>query len=66
MNLIVIMDVSKQPYFSIARHYGGAKVNGHEYVYHPAKDALIRKDWVKKMKFKSWEQFLELVKASEE
>jgi hypothetical protein len=30
--------------FSIARHYGGIKVNGHHYVYNPTDDSLIRED----------------------
>jgi hypothetical protein len=60
--MIVYLEVTNTPYISVARHYGGAKINGYEYVYHPAKDALIRKDWVKKMKFKSWEQFLDMVR----
>lgn len=66
MKDIIIIDVSKQPYFSIARHYGGAKIDGQEYVYHPAKDALIRKDWTKKMRGLKWDEFVELVQASEE
>ena len=45
---------------------GGAKINGHEYVYHPAKDALIRKDWTKKMRGLKWDEFVKLVQASEE
>jgi hypothetical protein len=60
--MIIIENVTNTPYLSIARHYGGAKINGHEYVYHPAKDALIRKDYAKKMRGKSWEQFVEFVK----
>jgi hypothetical protein len=66
MKDIIIIDVSKQPYFSIARHYGGAKIDGKEYVYHPAKDALIRKDWTKKMRGLKWGEFVKLVQASEE
>lgn len=65
MKAIVILNASAQPYISIARQYGGCKIEGIEYVYHPAKDALIRKDWVKKTRGKSWEQFLELVKEAE-
>ena len=61
-NTIIILEVSKQPYISIAKQYGGAKINGHEYTYHPAKDALIRKDYAKKMKGKTWDEFVEFVK----
>jgi|LakMenEpi03Aug12_release.lakeMendotaPanAssembly.Ray.scaffolds.fasta_scaffold4944881_1 hypothetical protein len=32
---------------SIARHYGGAKVQGKHFVYNPADDSLIREDVVK-------------------
>lgn len=65
MKPILILEVSKTPYLSIARHYGGAKINGVEYVYQPAKDALIRKDWVKKTRGRTWAEFLELVKKEE-
>jgi hypothetical protein len=33
--------------FSIARHYGGVKINGKHYVYNPTDDSLIREDVVK-------------------
>ena len=33
--------------FSIARHYGGVKVNGSHYVYNPTDDSLIREDVLK-------------------
>ena len=66
MNPILIYNVSRQPYISIARHYGGIKIQNVEYVYQPVKDVLIRKDWVKKTKGISWEKFVELVKKSEE
>ena len=45
-----IVDVSRSQ-FSIARHYGGIKYNGDEYVYFPETDELIRDDvlrWQKK------------------
>jgi hypothetical protein len=63
---IVILEGSKQPYISIGRHFGGIKIENIEYVYQPARDAFIRKDWAKRTKGKSWEQFLEEVKAAEE
>ena len=63
---IVILEGSKQPYIAIGRHFGGIKIENVEYIYHPARDAFVRKDWTKKMKGKTWEQFLELVKASAE
>lgn len=63
---IVILEGSKQPYIAIGWHFGGINLEGVQYIYHPAKDAFIRKDWAKKMKGKTWEQFLELVKASAE
>jgi len=34
---------------SIARHYGGIKVNGSEYHYNPEDDSLVRDDLHKKM-----------------
>ena len=33
--------------FSIARHYGGARYQGYEYVYIPTTDELIRQDVLK-------------------
>lgn len=38
---------------SIARHYGGCKVQGKHFVYNPTDDSLIREDvvkWVAKQK----------------
>ena len=38
---------------SIARHYGGAKVQGRHFVYNPSDDSLIREDvvkWIAKQK----------------
>ena len=66
MTPIIILEASKQPYIAIALHFGGINLEGVQYVHHPARDAFVRKDWTKKMKGKTWEQFLELVKASVE
>ena len=66
MNAILIYEVSKQPYISIARHYGVIKIQNVEYVYQPVRDVLIRKDWVKKTKGISWDKFIELVKNTQE
>ena len=63
---IVILEGSKQPYISIGRHFGGIKIENVEYIYQPVRDAFIRKDWAKRTKGKSWEQFLEEVKAAEQ
>lgn len=38
-------------FFSVARHYGGAKINGASYTYFPESDELIRDDvlqWITK------------------
>jgi len=37
----IIYNVS-QTQLSIARHYGGIKVNGHMYIYNPKDDTLIK------------------------
>jgi len=37
----IIYNVS-QTQFSIARHYGGVKINGHMYIYNPKDDTLIK------------------------
>jgi len=36
-----------QTQMSIARHYGGMKVNGQAYIYDPTTDTLVRQDVVK-------------------
>lgn len=66
MKPIVILEGSKQTYIAIARHFGGIDLEGVYYVYHPARDAFIRKDWASKMRGKKWKQFLEEVKAAEQ
>lgn len=38
---------ASQTQFSIARHYGGCRFNGHEYTYVPTTDELIRLDFFK-------------------
>lgn len=37
-----------QSQMSIARHFGGMKVNGKRYIYDPTTDALIRDDVAKR------------------
>ncbi len=61
----VILNASEQPYINIGIRYGGVKIDGLEYIYHPARDAFIRKDLTKKMRGKSWEQFLEFINTVE-
>ena len=39
-----------QTQLSIARYYGGCKVQGHDYVYDPTDDSLIRSDVLKFLK----------------
>ena len=41
-----------QTQLSIARHYGGCKISGHDYVYDPTDDSLIRADVLKFLKKK--------------
>jgi hypothetical protein len=33
-----------QTQLSVARHYGGAKIEGHQFIYNPVEDTLIRED----------------------
>lgn len=37
-------------YFSVARHYGGATMNGSSYTYIPDSDELVRDDVLKAVK----------------
>ncbi len=60
--MIVYLNVSNTIYITVSKQYGGAKIDGHEYIYYESKDALIRKDWTKKLRGKSWKEFLELVR----
>lgn len=65
---ILILEVSKQPYLSVGRHYGGVKAFGNEYLYMPIQDAFLRKDFVKKFnKHKKdggdWNSFIDYVKS---
>jgi hypothetical protein len=55
---------------SIARHYGGAKIQGVEYFYIPDKDALLRKDWMKKYaesrkRRETWNKFIDQIREAE-
>jgi hypothetical protein len=65
MEAIIIFNASQQPYISLGVRYGGIKINKHEYVYHPVKDAFIRRDYTKHMRKKTWEQFVEFAKQQE-
>jgi hypothetical protein len=44
----IIQNVSKSIY-SISRHYGGATINGKEYIYIPIEDILVKQSY-----FKEW------------
>jgi hypothetical protein len=48
---------------SVARLYGGCKINGTPYIYEPPQDALIRIDLLKYRKVRTWEEFLEHLKS---
>lgn len=39
-----LIDGISRSIFSIARHYGGMKFQGHRYTYNPVTDECIRKD----------------------
>lgn len=65
---ILILHASHQPYLSIGCRFGGVKAFGHEYTYIQARDAFLRKDWIKKLAAHNknggtWDEFIELVKS---
>jgi hypothetical protein len=65
--VILILDVSRQPYISIARHYGGIKFQGEEYCYIDEHDALLKQKYMSKYKKHiknsgTWEDFVELIR----
>ena len=60
---ILILEASRQPYLSIARHTGAIRYNGSEYLYIPPRDALLRKDWVKVYQSLPYDDFLAAVRT---
>lgn len=63
MQPIIILNASQQPYISLGVNFGGITIEKIHYVYHPAKDAFIQKKYVKQMKGKTWDEFVEYVKT---
>ena len=62
MDKKVVFNVSTS-IFSIARHSGGAKIQGKMFIYDPINDALIRNDLMKTYKkCGSFEKFIEHLK----
>ena len=61
-NVILICDVSLS-YFSVARHYGGATIEGKQYRYFQERDILVRNDWVRYYRRLPWDDFLNAVKT---
>lgn len=61
--VIVIADVTKQPYLSVARFSGGCRVNGVFYAYVPKHDILVREDWLKVYSTMDYGKFISSVKT---
>lgn len=61
-NPIIICQVSVSP-FSVARHYGGARIYGTMYHYKPERDILVREDWDKVYTKVDWKTFCDAVKT---
>ena len=61
--VIVVTEVTKQPYLSVARFAGGCRVNGILCVYIPQLDILIRQDWLKAYSALSYDEFIASVKT---
>lgn len=61
----VILNASIQPYCNIAVRFGGAKINGKEFIYVPDHDALMDNQvygkWKKLKKKVSFNEFLGMV-----
>ena len=64
-NPIAILNVS-QSQLSIARHYGGANINGIEYRYFAKHDILVQSKHAKHYQRKSYKEFLEYIKNPNE
>jgi hypothetical protein len=63
----VIMNVSSNPVYSMAKTFGSITLNDKKYCYINSQDALIRQDLLKKYTLcveqrKTWDEFIELVK----
>ena len=61
--VIVVADVTKQPYLSVARFSGGCRVNGVFYAYVPQRDILVREDWLKAYSAMDYDKFIAAVKT---
>ena len=61
--VIVVADVTKQPYLSVARFSGGCRVNGVFYTYVPQRDILVREDWLKAYSAMDYDKFIAAVKT---
>jgi len=59
---IIVADVSSS-YFSVARHAGGATINGELFIYCPERDILVRDDWMKFYRRMPWDDFITAVKV---
>ncbi len=61
--VIVVADVTSQPYLSVARFSGGCRVNGVFYAYVPQRDILVREDWLKAYSAMNYDKFIAAVKT---
>ena len=61
--VIVVADVTKQPYLSVARFSGGCRVNGVFYAYVLQRDILVREDWLKAYLAMDYDKFIAAVKT---
>lgn len=63
MNIILLgKDYWMNSMFSVARHYGWTRIDGHEYRVMPPADDLVRSDWVKIYTKYGRDKVLELLK----
>ena len=65
MHAIIIENVSHSQ-LSIARFYGGARVNGVEYVYVPYQDILVQRKYCKQYAKLGYEQFKQFIQNGKE
>lgn len=61
--VIVVADVTKLPYLSVARFSGGCRINGVFYAYVPQRDILVREDWLKLYSAMDYNKFIAAVKT---
>lgn len=60
---IVILNASQLPYLSIGVKFGGINAYGVPYVYVQETDAYVQSKYMKELKKRKWDNFIEYIKT---